>query len=67
MGNREEFGPVINFPADPERSSYNCDFSAAGWDLMLHHLVAVTYWEPDGDHVINNFEFPQTYLPLALR
>jgi hypothetical protein len=63
----EEFGPVIHFVVDPGGDSYNCDFSAVGWDLMIDQLVAVTYWDPDGDHVINTFEFPRIYLPLTVR
>lgn len=63
----EEFGPVIHFVADPKGGAFNCDFSGAGWDLRVDHLVAVTYWDPDGDHVINTFEFPRTYIPLIVR
>jgi uncharacterized repeat protein (TIGR01451 family) len=38
--------------------SYSCDFGAEGWDILPGQQVAVRYFEPDGDSVINVFELP---------
>ncbi|NUM44758.1 MAG: DUF11 domain-containing protein [Anaerolineales bacterium] len=47
---------VEGVPADG--GSYFCDFSTVGWDLLLGQTVAVRYFEPDGDSVINIIENP---------
>jgi uncharacterized repeat protein (TIGR01451 family) len=38
--------------------SYFCDFGAIGWDIQAGPTIAVRYFEPDGDTVINTFEPP---------
>ncbi len=35
--------------------AYACDFDDVGWDLGPNETVAVSYYEPDGDRVINVF------------
>jgi ABC-type sugar transport system substrate-binding protein/maltose-binding protein MalE len=58
----------IETTADPDGGSYSCDFGAAGWDLRSGQEVAVRYFEPDGDSVINIFQTPwRAFLPLVLR
>ncbi len=47
---------LTGIPADG--GSYTCDFGAAGWDIKYGQQVAVMYYEPDGDQVINVFESP---------
>ncbi len=44
----------IDVIADLSTGEFTCDFgSDRGWDLVTHQMVAVMYWEPDGDRVIN--------------
>jgi hypothetical protein len=44
----------IDVIADLSTGDFTCDFgSDRGWDLVTHQMVAVMYWEPDGDRVIN--------------
>lgn len=44
----------IDVIADPGTGDFTCDFgNDRGWDLVTHQMVAVMYWEPDGDRVIN--------------
>ncbi len=38
--------------------SYFCDFGAIGWDVEPGQEIAVRYYEPDGDSVINVFSAP---------
>jgi hypothetical protein len=46
-----------------------CDFDDVGWDLRAGHEVWVSYYEPDGDAVVNVFYGrPQrVFLPVVLR
>ena len=50
--------PGIETEADPDGGSYACDFDDVGWDLAPGQDVAVRYYEPDGDAVINVFSTP---------
>jgi hypothetical protein len=44
----------IDVIADLSTGDFTCDFgNDRGWDLVTHQMVAVMYWEPDGDRVIN--------------
>jgi len=44
----------IDTMADPDGGTFTCDFgSDRGWDLQPREMVAVMYYEPDGDSVIN--------------
>jgi hypothetical protein len=44
----------IDVTADLSTGDFTCDFGAdRGWDLVTHQMVAVMYWEADGDQVIN--------------
>jgi len=44
----------IDTTADPDGGTFTCDFgSDRGWDLHPREMVAVMYYEPDGDSVIN--------------
>jgi hypothetical protein len=44
----------IDVIADLSTGNFTCDFgSDRGWDLVTHQMVAVMYWETDGDRVIN--------------
>lgn len=42
----------------PDGGTYFCDFSTVGWDLQPGQSIAVRYFEPDGDSIINIFEAP---------
>ncbi len=46
-----------NFTFNPNNGPYFCNFSGE-WDLLPGQTVGVSYWEPDGDHVINTLEYP---------
>ncbi len=50
--------PGIETSADPDGGSYVCDFDDVGWDLLPGQDVAVRYFEPDGDAVINVLSTP---------
>jgi uncharacterized repeat protein (TIGR01451 family) len=60
----EENGPGRDFTVDPDGGAYFCDFGAMGWDLLPEHQVGVQYQEPDGDWVINAFQYPRPYLRI---
>ena len=47
---------IENVPANG--GSYSCDFGGK-WDIQIDSMVAVRYFEPDGDSVINVFEEPK--------
>jgi hypothetical protein len=51
-------GPGVETKAAANGGSYACDFGDAGWDLQPGQDVAVRYFEPDGDAVINVFGTP---------
>ena len=38
--------------------TFQCDFDDVGWDLERGQMVALRYYEPDGDQVINMVEWP---------
>lgn len=40
--------------------SFSCDFDDVGWDLERGDIVAVSYYEPDLDQVINILDWPWT-------
>ena len=46
--------------ADANGGSFSCDFDDVGWDFERGDIVAVRYYEPDGDQVINILEWPWT-------
>jgi hypothetical protein len=50
--------PSIYTEADPDGGSYLCDFDDVGFDLQTSQDVAVRYYEPDGNRVINVFQAP---------
>lgn len=45
--------PPIDTSADPNGGAFSCDFGSAGWDLQPRQMVAVMYYEQDGDSVVN--------------
>ena len=49
--------------------AYFCDFDDVGWDLRAGQDVAVSYYEPDGDRVINVFNQMggRVFLPIVVR
>jgi uncharacterized repeat protein (TIGR01451 family) len=47
---------VAGVPADG--GSFFCDFASLGWDILPGQDIAVTYYEPDGDQVINVVGLP---------
>lgn len=55
--------PWLNFTTGPD-GSFACDYSKVGWDLLPGHDVAVRYYEPDGDQVINVVEPPAPHLRI---
>jgi uncharacterized repeat protein (TIGR01451 family) len=50
--------PGIDLTAATDGGSFECDFGAAGWDLLRPQQVAIQYREPDGDRVINVLDWP---------
>jgi uncharacterized repeat protein (TIGR01451 family) len=53
-----EFGATITATAGTSGGSFQCDFDNAGWDLQRGDTVALSYYEPDGDRVINILHWP---------
>jgi hypothetical protein len=49
---------IIITDVNADGGSYFCDFGAEGWDVQPGQDVAVRYYEPDGDTVINMFQAP---------
>ena len=61
-----ENGPTgIDGTVDPAGGSYTCDFDNVSWDLQVGQTVALRYFEPDGDSVINTFETPYARVSLT--
>jgi uncharacterized repeat protein (TIGR01451 family) len=54
-----EGGLGIEMWVDPNGGSYTCDFGSKGIDLQEGMDVAVRYFEPDSDQVINVFQVPR--------
>ncbi len=55
----EEFAPAIEITdVLADGGSYFCDFNTQGWDLQPNQTIAVRYYEPDDDTVINVYQFP---------
>ncbi|MEJ2736679.1 MAG: PKD domain-containing protein [Anaerolineae bacterium] len=52
-----ENGPGQDFPVDAGGGAYSCDFSGQ-WDIQPGQDVAIGYYEPDLDQVINVFYEP---------
>lgn len=50
--------PGIDTTADASGGTFTCDFTTVGWDLAPGQDVALIYFEPDGDSVINVLGFP---------
>ena len=48
----------IETTVDPYGGQFTCDFSSVGWDLQIGDMVAIGYYEDDGDQVINMVEWP---------
>ncbi len=55
-----ENGPpgIQVFGVDPNGGDYFCDFGSQGWDITPEQDIAVRYFEPDGNSVINIFSAP---------
>lgn len=49
--------PPIDTTAEPDGGTFACDFTGS-WDLQWGEMVAVSYFEPDGDRVINILVWP---------
>jgi len=50
--------PAVDSMVDPNGGAIDCDFGSEGWDLQPPQAVDVSYWEPDGDHIANSFDWP---------
>ena len=50
--------PSVIKSVDPDGGSFVCDFDDVGWNLQKGQTVAVRYFEPDGDSVINMLVWP---------
>jgi hypothetical protein len=61
----EEFGPVISSLANANNGAISCDFGDVGWDLQRGQTVAVSYFEPDADKVINIIQWPWVRVDYA--
>jgi hypothetical protein len=62
-----EGGPGIDvWDVDPDGGSFLCDLGAAGWDLRPGDGLALRYFEPDGNGVINAFNVPALGLRVIL-
>jgi len=59
-----ESGPVVGATADPNGGSFTCDFTGL-WDLQKFDPIAVRYFEPDGDSVINMLLWPWSRVNYA--
>ena len=59
-----EGGPTITATVNPNGGSFPCDFDGI-WDLQLGQYVALRYFEPDGDSVINVLEWPKMRVNYA--
>jgi len=53
----EEFGPMLATKAQADGGEFTCDFTGI-WDIQPDDMVAVRYYEPDGDQVITIAEWP---------
>jgi uncharacterized repeat protein (TIGR01451 family) len=53
----EPSSPVVTTTAQTDGGSYTCSFQGA-WDLQRNQVVAVRYFEPDGDSIINELTWP---------
>jgi uncharacterized repeat protein (TIGR01451 family) len=49
--------PPIDTTAEPDGGTFVCDFTGT-WDLKWDEMVAVSYFEPDGDRVMNFVVWP---------
>jgi uncharacterized repeat protein (TIGR01451 family) len=54
----EEYGPDIQTEAAADGGSFTCDFGAEGWDLLPGQMIALRYYEPDGDSVVGIVLWP---------
>jgi len=54
----EPGSPGIETSAATDGGAFECDFGAAGLDLMRGQQIAIGYSEPDGDRVINVLTWP---------
>jgi len=58
----EIWGPSAPAPIDTSASTdggtFSCDFDDVVWDLERGHMVAVSYFEPDGDRITNIVIWP---------
>jgi hypothetical protein len=59
-------GPWVDATVQAD-GSYLCDFKTVGWSLRAGPDVAVRYFQPDGDAVINLFQLLGVYLPVLRR
>lgn len=50
--------PRVDFLVAPNGGAYQCDLGAAGWDLRPGQQIAVAYFEPDRDQVLQAFREP---------
>mgnify|MGYP000878695950 CR=1 FL=1 len=57
--------PRIMTWANAAGGAFTCDYGAVGWDLAKGQEVAVRYYEPDGDRVINVFQSPYARANVA--
>ncbi len=57
----ENNGPYQQFAVEPNGGNYSCNFSEQ-WTLTPGQTVGVTYYEPDGDAVINVFREPTPHV-----
>ena len=51
--------PGIDLLVTPAGGPILCDFGAGGWDIGPGQSVGVMYWEPDGDQIMNAFDWPR--------
>jgi uncharacterized repeat protein (TIGR01451 family) len=57
--------PAIDFAVDPNGGTYQCDFSPSGWDVQPGQQVAVSYFEPDRDEILQVFRHPVPDLAVS--
>ena len=62
-----EYGPPGVDASVQSDGSCLCDFKPVGWSLRAGHNVAVRYFQPDGNAVINLFQLRGVYLPALTR
>ena len=58
--------PIVLHNVAADGGTYTCDFGAQGFHMVPGNDIAVRYYEPDGDQVINVFHAPAPDLNIDM-